>query len=425
MLKSGVGRVGPRVGAAEDFGPAAVVARRAADRLRAGHLWVYGSDVEALIPLTGTVGLEGGSLVAVMDGRGIPLGTALYSDASQIALRMVSGRVGLTRAEYLSEVRKRVAAALALRGELAPSSDDENACRLIFSEADGLPGIVADRYNDLVVLQLLTQGTAQDDVRGVLTEALVEGLRQGISVWERPDARVRELERLGAPSAGALYGGDEASAATIFSINGLRFHFDAGAGQKTGAFLDQRLNYAAAARYGKGVGLDICTYQGGFALHLAQVCERVTGVDASRGALEVADRNRELNPQLQAEVDWIEADAFELLRAYEDSRREYDTMVLDPPAFAKSKRAAEGALRGYKEMNLRAMKMLRAGGTLVTCSCSHHVSLAEFTDVVAAAASDAGRRVQVLEVRGAAPDHPAVLTMPETGYLKCLICRVG
>ncbi len=390
MLKSGLGRAGPRIGAAEDFGPAAVVARRAADRLRAGHLWVYGSDVEALIPLTGTVGLEGGSLVAVMDGRGIPLGTALYSDASQITLRMVSGRVGLTRTEYLGEVRKRVAAALELRGELAPASDDENACRLIFSEADGLPGVVADRYNDLVVLQLLTQGTAQDDVRGVLTEALVEGLGPGISVWERPDARVRELERLGAPSVGALYGGDEARAATVFSINGLRFNFDAGAGQKTGAFLDQRLNYAAAARYGKGVGLDVCTYQGGFALHLAEVCERVTGVDASRGALEVADQNRELNPQLKAEVDWIEADAFELLRAYEDSGREYDTIVLDPPAFAKSKRAAEGALRGYKELNLRAMKMLRAGGTLVTCSCSHHVSLAEFTEVVAAAASDAG-----------------------------------
>ena len=425
MLKSGVGRVGPRIGAAEDYGPAAVVARRAADRLRAGHLWVYGSDVEALIPLTGAVGVEGGSLVAVMDGRGIPLGTALYSDASQITLRMVSGRVGLTREEYLGEVRKRVAAALALRGELAPESSDENACRLIFSEADGLPGVVADRYNDLVVLQLLTQGTAQDDVRVAVVEALVAGFGEDISVWERPDARVRELERLSAPEAGALYGGHEGTAASIFSINGLRFNFDAGAGQKTGAFLDQRLNYAAAARYGKGVGLDVCTYQGGFALHLAEVCERVTGVDASRGALEVADQNRELNPQLKAEVDWIEADAFELLRAYEDSGREYDTIVLDPPAFAKSKRAAEGALRGYKELNLRAMKMLRAGGTLVTCSCSHHVSLAEFTEVVAGAASDAGRRVQVLEVRGAAPDHPAVLTLPETSYLKCLILRVG
>ena len=336
---------GPRVGAAQDFGPAAVVTRRAAGRLRAGHLWVYESDVEALIPLTGTLGVEAGALVTVTDGRGIPLGSALYSDASQIALRLVSSRAGLTRAEYLVEAGKRVGAALALRGELAPSSSDDNACRLIFSEADGLPGIVADRYNDLVVLQLLTQGTAKDDVRVAVMEALVVGLGEGISVWERPDARVRELERLSAPEEGALYGGREAKTATVFSINGLRFNFNAGSGQKTGAFLDQRLNYAAAARYGRGVGLDVCTYQGGFALHLAQVCERVTGVDTSRGALEVADRNRELNPQLKAEVDWIEADAFELLRAYEDSSREYDTIVLDPPAFAKSKRAAEGDAR--------------------------------------------------------------------------------
>jgi 23S rRNA (cytosine1962-C5)-methyltransferase len=425
MLKSGISRVGPRVGAAEDYGPAAVVTRRAAGRLRAGHLWVYVSNVEMMVPLTGTLEVKAGALVTVMDGRGIPLGSALYSDASQITLRMVSARVGLKREEYLGDVRKRVAGALALRGELAPSSSEDNACRLIFSEADGLPGIVADRYNDLIVLQLLTQGTAQDDVRVAVMEALVAGLGEGIAVWERPDGRVRELEQLSAPEAGALYGGHDAKSATVFSINGLRFNFDAGSGQKTGAFLDQRLNYAAAARYGRGVGLDVCTYQGGFALHLAQVCERVTGVDASRGALEVADRNRELNPQLKAEVDWIEADAFELLRAYEDSGREYDTIVLDPPAFAKSKRAAEGAMRGYKELNLRAMKMLREGGTLVTCSCSHHVSSAEFIEVVASAASDVGRRVQVLEARGAAPDHPAVMTLPETSYLKCLILRVG
>jgi 23S rRNA (cytosine1962-C5)-methyltransferase len=171
--------------------------------------------------------------------------------------------------------------------------------------------------------------------------------------------------------------------------------------------------------------LDVCTYQGGFAIHLAQRCERVTGVDASRGALEVADRNLELNSGIKAQVDWLEADAFELLREYEANGERYDTIVLDPPAFAKSKRAAEGAMRGYKELNLRAMKMLAPGGTLATCSCSHHVPLAEFMEVVAAAASDAGRRVQVLEIRGAAPDHPAVLTLPETSYLKCLICRVG
>jgi 23S rRNA (cytosine1962-C5)-methyltransferase len=214
---------------------------------------------------------------------------------------------------------------------------------------------------------------------------------------------------------------------TVFRINGVHFHFDAAAGQKTGAFLDQRLNYAAAARHARGRALDVCTYQGGFALHLAGTCARVTGVDASRAALEVADRNRELNPGFAAKVDWIEADAFELLRDYADadSAARFDTIVLDPPAFAKSKRAAEGALRGYKELNLRSLKMLSAGGTLVTCSCSHHVGMEEFVGVVRSAAEDAGRRVQLLEMRGAAPDHPAVLTLPETSYLKCLICRVG
>ena len=417
---------GPRMVAAQPHGPAAAVTRRAADRLRAGHLWVYRSDVESLVPPVGAAEIAGGALITVMDSRGIPLGTGLYSAASQIMVRMVSGEASLVRSVYLEQVRERVVAALALRDEVAPESMEDDACRLIFSEADGLPGIVADRYNDLVILQLLTQGTAQDDVRAVLTEAMRERLNPA-TIIERPDPKIRELEQLVSPSPGPLYSSadDPPQLTAIFTINGLRFHYDAGSGQKTGAFLDQRLNYAAAARYARGSALDICTYQGGFAIHMAQRCQRVTGVDASRGALEVADRNVELNPGLSAQVDWIEADAFELLREYEANGEQYDTIVLDPPAFAKSKRAAEGAMRGYKELNLRAMKMLRPGGTLVTCSCSHHVGLEEFTGVVTAAAADARRRVQVLEVRGAAPDHPAVLTLPETSYLKCLILRVG
>jgi 23S rRNA (cytosine1962-C5)-methyltransferase len=413
-----------RVGKPQQQGPAAVIQRRAADRLRAGHLWVYRSDVDELIPSLEDGSLEGGSLLTVVDSRGIPLGTALYSAASQIALRVVSAEASLTRAAYLAAAKERLNAALTLRAELAPESAENDACRLVFSEADALPGIVIDRYRDLAIVQLLTQGTAQDDVRQLVTEVLTERLPLA-TVIERPDPRVRELEQLAAPSPVPLYAQGEAKHATTFTINGLHFHFDASAGQKTGAFLDQRLNYAAAARYARGAALDICTYQGGFALHMAQRCERVTGVDASRSALEVADRNRELNPELPAPVDWIEADAFELLREFEAAGRRYDTIVLDPPAFAKSKRAAEGALRGYKELNLRAIKMLRPGGTLVTCSCSHHVPLEEFTEVVASASSDAGRRVQLLETRGAAPDHPAVLSLPETSYLKCLICRVG
>ena len=410
----------------EAHGPAVVITRRAADRLRAGHLWVYRSDVQDLIPREGKDEIAPGAVVAVVDSRSIPLGSGLYSSASQIAVRMVSREAKLTREGYLAEVAERLRAALALRDELAPSSRENDSCRLVFAEADGLPGIVADRYNDLVILQLLTQGTAQPDLRETLVTTLREHLGGAVSaIVERPDPKIRELEELAAPSQEPLYAKPSAKLTTVFTINGTRFHYDAGAGQKTGAFLDQRLNYAAAAGHARGTALDVCTYQGGFALHLAKNCERVTGVDVSLNALEVADRNLELNPSLKAQVDWIEADAFELLREYESTGERFDTIVLDPPAFAKSKRAVEGALRGYKEMNLRAMKMLRPGSTLVTCSCSHHVGREEFVGVVAAAAADARRRVQVLETRGAAPDHPEVLTLPETSYLKCLICRVS
>ena len=414
---------------ASGTGIVAGITRRAAERLRAGSLWVYRSDVERVQPAE----LAGGALVTVVDGRGIPLGTALYSDASEIALRMVSRQAEVGRAEYLGEVRERVRSAIRLRERVAAeafSGEETNACRLVFSEADDLPGIVMDRYGSLVVVQLLTQGTAQDDVRAVLAEVLAEQ-EWVTTVVERPDARVRELERLEAAPEGPLFVRKRCKATlqTGFAINGLRFHYDAGAGQKTGAFLDQRLNYAAAERWARGRALDVCTYQGGFALHLARGCERVTGVDASRAALEVADRNLALNPGIAVAVDWIEADAFELMRDYTEAGERFDSIVLDPPAFAKTKRAAEGAMRGYKELNLRAMKMLAGsgdgGGTLVTCSCSHHVGLEEFTGVVRAAAEDAGRRVQVLEMRGAAPDHPAILTLPETSYLKCLVCRVG
>ena len=421
------------------------ISRRAADRLRAGHLWVYRSDIEQSDET-----LAPGALVTIVDSRKIPLGTALYSTTSQIAARLISRTPALTREQYLVDLRDRISSALALRRELAPFTPDDNAHRLIFAEADNLPGIIADRYNDLVLLQLLTQGTAQDDVRQVIVNALHAQLAPGsepLTLWERPDPRIRELEQLPAPAAGPLFTNasspEGAPTTTTFTLNGLRFHYDASAGQKTGAFLDQRLNYDAAARHVLASGrshtaLDVCTYQGGFALHLARVCSQVTGIDQSRSALEAADRNLTLNPNIRTTVNWIEADAFTLLRALDDATRDaasietlplepgpFDAIVLDPPAFAKSKRAAEGAMRGYKELNLRAIRLLAPGGTLITCSCSHHVSLADFTGIIAAAAADAGRRVQLLETRAAAPDHPEVLTLPETRYLKCLICRVS
>jgi 23S rRNA (cytosine1962-C5)-methyltransferase len=405
----------------EDAARAAIVSRRAADRLRAGHPWVYASDVIEIRGGDKSAALPG--LIPVVDQRSILLGTALYSPSSQIALRLISRNLLATDAEWLGLIEARLRRALALR-----SAMHTGACRLVFSEADELPGLIIDRYGEhagaLLLVQVLARGLDRPEVRALVTRILVEELAPQ-TIVERGDARIAALEGLDTPALATLYANDAAEPIleTTFQLNGLRFAYDAASGQKTGAFLDQRLNYAAAAEHARGEALDVCTYQGGFALHMAQRCSRVTGVDASRSALEVAEHNLEANrDKLTAEVDWIEADAFELLRAWSDAGTQYDTIVLDPPAFAKSKRAVEGALRGYKELNLRALKMLRPGGVLITCSCSHHISAADFTATVAAAASDAGRRVRLLERRGAAPDHPVVLTIPETEYLKCLIC---
>jgi len=421
---------GEQVSLAIDM-PVAVVRRRAADRVRAGHPWVYASDVEQLIPAEGGE-IAPGALVKVMDARGVLLGTAIFSNASQIALRMISSEVLTDRGEFLGLIQERVRQAIRMRLEGFKGVKGTNACRLIFGEADELPGIVADRYGELAVIQLLTQGTDAEDVRqaivDVMREMLIAEAGPIETIVERPDPRIRELEQLTMPSTTPLYAKDENAPKlkTVFELNGLRFHYDANAGQKTGAFLDQRENYLAAAAQARGRSLDICTYQGGFALHMAKRCPQVTGVDISRAALEVAEKNLQANQDrlMAREIEWIEANAFDLLRDWSDGGEEFDTIVLDPPAFAKSKRAVESALRGYKEMNLRAFKMLRPGGTLVTCSCSHHVSLADFQGTVAAAAGDAGKRVRLLETRGAAFDHPTILTIPETQYLKCLICRV-
>jgi 23S rRNA (cytosine1962-C5)-methyltransferase len=402
--------------------------RRAADRLRAGHLWVYASDIESVALPAG----EPPALLPVADSRGLLLGTALYSPSSQIALRMVS-HSDLDEAAWLDLLESRLRAAIRRRRPLLDEQND--ACRLCFSEADELPGLVADKYGELVILQLLTKGLHSAGVRERCVRVLREDLAPA-AILERPDPRMRELEGLAAPSPEPLYvEGAAAATSTQFRLNGLLFYYDANAGQKTGAFLDQRANYAAAAEWarrlvaagwdGGGRALDVCCYQGGFALHLDEVCAQVAGIDASRASLEVAERNFEANrSRLAAQVEWVEGDAFEILRDWSEAGERFDTIVLDPPAFAKSKRAVEGALRGYKELNLRALKMLRPGGLLVTCSCSHHVSWVDLEASVAAAAADARRRVRLLERRGAAPDHPVVLNLPETEYLKCLVLEV-
>jgi 23S rRNA (cytosine1962-C5)-methyltransferase len=402
----------------------AKVNRRATDRVRGGYLWVYSSDIESIELPEG----DSPALLPVADSRGLLLGTALYSPSSQIALRMVS-REAVDEAGWLQLLALRLRAAIARRKPLL--DERNNACRLCFSEADELPGLVADKYGELVILQLLTKGLDSAGVRETCVRVLREELAPK-AILERPDPRMRELEGLAAPSTEPLWIADTAAleTSTQFQLNGLTFHYDANAGQKTGAFLDQRANYAATQEWARRLGatgraLDVCCYQGGFALHLAQVCRQVTGIDASRASLEVAERNLEANrARLTAEVDWVEGDAFEILRDWADAGERFDTIVLDPPAFAKTKRAVEGALRGYKELNLRALKMLRPGGLLVTCSCSHHVSWADLEGSVASAAADAGRRVRLLDRRGAAPDHPVVLNLPETEYLKCLVLEV-
>jgi len=374
--------------------------------MKEGHVWVYRSDIvsaEGVVP---------GAMVRVVEERGKFLGTALYSSASQIAIRFLS-REAIGDLDRM--LKERIREAILYRRQIVRNTD---AYRVIFSEADFLPGLIVDRYNDLLSLQILTQAMDAESVRATVLAELNEQLKP-VAIAERVDAKIRDLEQLPARSSGLLQG---EKAATVITMNGVQFHYDAREGQKTGAFLDQRENYAAAAQYARGEALDVFCYQGGFALHLAPVCSKVTGVDSSRPALEVADRNASLNGR---ELEWIEANAFDLLRDYAAAGSQYDTIVLDPPAFAKGKRNLETALRGYKELNLRALKMLRPGGILVTCSCSFHVNAADFLGVVSQAARDVHRNLRILEYRGQAKDHPILVNVPETAYLKCIILNVS
>ena len=388
---------------------------RGAARIKSGHPWVYRSDIAT------ADGVAPGAMVRVADERGKFLGTALYSSSSQIAIRMISPTSVLDLPALVAE---RIRAAISYRTNLVSDTD---AYRVVFSEGDFLPGLIIDRYNDVVSVQILTQAMDAESVRGAVIETLVEELKPA-GIIERVDPRIRDLEQLPARPSGLLWGKKTSTTITMNGLpeNGVRFHYEGLEGQKTGGFLDQRENYAAAAKYAHGKALDVFCYQGGFALHLAQECSSVTGVDSSRPALEMADKNAALNGQ---EIEWIEANAFDLLRDYAGRGREadhkYDTVVLDPPAFAKTKRDLDKARSGYKELNLRAIKMLGLGGIFVTCSCSFHVSAADFLEVVADAARDAHKSLRLLESRGQAKDHPVLLNVPETSYLKCLIFNVS
>jgi len=373
--------------------------------VRSGHLWIYRSDIR------GVPTADSGSVVRVVDVRGRFLAWAHYGAESEIALRLLSRQAEdrIDRTFW----KERLSHAIAWRQTIAGESE---SCRLVHAEGDGLPGLIVDRYRDALVLQTLTRG--MESLKGMWVELLGEALSPRCII-ERNDVRVRQLEGL-ALTRGLLTGELPANGQEI-TENGLRFEVDLLEGQKTGAFLDQRENRAAAERYAHGRGLDCFTFYGSFALHIARRCDKVTAIDLSAAALDRARRHAALNEL--PHVQFVEANVFDQLRLYDDAGERFETIVLDPPAFARNRSAVAGALRGYKEINLRAMRLLSPGGILVTCSCSHHISEPLFLETLMEAAADAGRAFQILERRSQPRDHPALLTVPETNYLKCVILR--
>ena len=382
------------------------VTKRGAERVRAGHLWIYRSDVIGAVES----GIKGGSIVRVRDERRHLLGQALYSDRSEISLRLLT-----TMDEEIDKEwwRRRLRRAEARRANIKGTT---NAYRLVYSEGDLLPSLIVDVYDDLFVLQTLTQGT--DALKEMFVELLVEEFSPR-SIIERNDVRVRALEGLPLQT-NVLYG----TAPDEIEIvqNGVRFLVAPIGGQKTGAFLDQRENRLAAQAFAKGRALDCFTFNGAFALHLASVCESVIGLDISADAVALARRNAQLNGARN--VGFREANVFDALRWMENEGERFGTIVLDPPAFAKNRASVRAAARGYKEINLRALKLLEADGVLITCTCSYHMSEEMFLDLIAEAALDERRRLQIIEKRIQATDHPVLASMPETYYLKCIIARV-
>lgn len=377
---------------------------RGVERILSGHAWVYRADVRDASEV------EPGAVVRVLDPKKRFWGQAFYSSKSQIALRMLTRERRPFDRAFLCE---RISSAAAFRNQVAEGAQ---AYRLVAAEGDQLPSLIIDRYADCFVLQTLSQGSDH------LKPAIVEILREQFeprAILERNDVVVRTLEDL-PEQKGALVG--ERVSEVVVEENGVRLCYDLINGQKTGGFLDQRENRAAAKTYARGRLLDCCAYTGAFAVTLASRCESVLGIDTSSEALALARRNQELNSL--ANIEWKEANAFDFLKAADHAGQRFDTIVLDPPPFARQKSNLESALRGHKELNLRALKILNSGGYLITCACSFHVSEADFLESVASAALDAHRVVTVVERRTQSRDHPILLTVPETHYLKCLILRV-
>jgi 23S rRNA (cytosine1962-C5)-methyltransferase len=384
--------------------PVVRVNRKAADRVFSGHPWIFASDV------LDRGSAQPGDAVTVADARGKTLGTAHYSSTSQITLRLLSRRVEPVDQSFL---KRSIEAAYRFRQRVVHNS---NAFRLVHAEGDLLPGLIVDRYGEHISLQLLDQG--MDRLAAEIVDVLLDVLKpQGIVARNDVPTRAKE----GLDEEVKVLSGTIPEHVNI-EMNGLRFQADLVSGQKTGVFLDQRENYLAMRRWGRGRALDCFTGSGGFALHIASACDSVEAVDSSALAVQIAKGNAELNGI--GNVEFREANVLDYLPSLVSAKRSFDVVIVDPPAFTKSRSALEGAVRGYKEINLRALRLLRPGGILVSCSCSHHMSEAHLFQVIAEAALDAHKQLRVLERRTQASDHPILLTVPETHYLKCLVFEV-
>jgi 23S rRNA (cytosine1962-C5)-methyltransferase len=386
--------------------PVAVVSSRGARRWQDGHPWIFKSDVVS--PPAAAAGAA-----TVRDAQGRTLGTALWSPASEISLRMVdhAADVALDGAWWGG----RIGAAIARRQGILDA--DTNACRLVHGEGDGLPSLVVDRYDRYLVVQLLSAGL--EAYRGAIVDALAT-LTDAAGILARNDASVRTREGL-AKAVEPLRG----SVPETLEVreHGVRYLAAPHTGQKTGAFLDQREARVLIGGVARGRALDVFSYHGSFALHVARRAEHVRAVDASRAALARVAANASLNGLVNIEP--VEADAFDFLRAEERAGARYDTIVLDPPAFAKNRASLAGAIRGYRDINLRAMKLLAPGGMLYTASCSYHLTKPDFLAMLREAAAHAGRRMILRALTGQPADHPELLTVPETGYLKGALLEAG
>ncbi|MCP3140148.1 class I SAM-dependent rRNA methyltransferase [Pyxidicoccus xibeiensis] len=389
---------------APDGLPQVSLVRRGVERWQAGHPWIYRAD------LNGDPALAGGEVVRVTDGRGWFLGKAFYSKQSKISLRWLTFEDVAVDADFF---RQRLLSADELRRRALPG---EATYRVVHGEADGIPGLVVDRYGDWLSVQFLVPATEQR--KALLVDLLQEQFRPR-GIINRSDVGVRNLEGL-TPEKGVLRG--EAPGPVSFDEGLVRMRADLLEGQKTGAFLDQRENHVMAAHYAHGEALDCFSYVGGFALQLATRAKHVTAIEISESAAAQLKENAASNKLTNLDV--VVANAFDFLRDAVDDGKHFDTIVLDPPSFAKNKDAIAAALRGYKEINLRAMQLLRPGGILISASCTYHVDEQGFEDMLASAAADARRRVQIIERRGAGRDHPVLLNLRETRYLKCFVLRV-